>query len=80
MTDLLSELDAYNSKNTSINGEEKLQDYEKTSLKPYVDHFKRFVAALVKEEMTAAKREREQEEAARAAAARNVPAADAMEF
>lgn len=40
---------------------DSLIDYEKTSLKPYVDLFRRFVAALVKEEM-GVKREREEYE------------------
>jgi len=44
-----------------------VQDWEKTSLKPYVDHFRRFVAALMEEEKTVVKRERE-------------VGADAMEF
>ena len=29
---------------------QKTADYEKTSLKPYVDHFRRFVAALLRDE------------------------------
>ncbi|TGZ83968.1 eukaryotic and archaeal DNA primase small subunit [Ascodesmis nigricans] len=72
VTQLLAEIDA-------TTGEEKMADYEKTSLKPYVDFFKRFVAALVKDETTAVKREREKEEAARAAAAGPGMAAE-MEF
>ncbi|PWY72782.1 DNA primase subunit Pri1 [Aspergillus eucalypticola CBS 122712] len=38
-------------------GSRRLQDYEKTSLKPYVDYFRSFIAGLLKEERTG-KRER----------------------
>ena len=41
-------------------GSRKLQDYEKTSLKPYVEYFRSFIAALHKEERTG-KRERNDE-------------------
>ncbi|KLJ08886.1 DNA primase small subunit [Blastomyces silverae] len=30
----------------------KVQDYEKTSLKPYIDYFRSFVAGLLKAERT----------------------------
>ncbi|KAL4879631.1 hypothetical protein BJY04DRAFT_193293 [Aspergillus karnatakaensis] len=38
-------------------GPRKLQDYEKTSLKPYIDYFRSFIAGLLKEER-GGKRER----------------------
>ncbi|KAI9925663.1 hypothetical protein ASPWEDRAFT_41789 [Aspergillus wentii DTO 134E9] len=38
-------------------GGRKLQDYEKTSLKPYIDYFRSFIAGLLKEERNG-KRER----------------------
>ncbi|KAL2835044.1 hypothetical protein BDW59DRAFT_137013 [Aspergillus cavernicola] len=38
-------------------GSRKLQDYEKTSLKPYIDYFRSFIAGLLKEERNG-KRER----------------------
>ncbi|KAJ9231497.1 putative DNA primase subunit Pri1 [Paecilomyces variotii] len=38
-------------------GGRKLQDYEKTSLKPYIDYFRSFIAGLIKEERVG-KRER----------------------
>ncbi|KAJ5115042.1 hypothetical protein NUU61_000801 [Penicillium alfredii] len=43
---------------SDIKGGRKLQDYEKTSLKPYVDYFRSFIAGLLKEER-AGKRDRE---------------------
>ncbi|KAJ5692485.1 DNA primase small subunit [Penicillium macrosclerotiorum] len=44
---------------SDIKGSRKLQDYEKTSLKPYIDFFRSFIAGLLKEER-AGKREREE--------------------
>jgi len=39
----------------------KMQDWQKTSLRPYVEYFRKFVDGLVKEEMAATKRGREEE-------------------
>ena len=63
VTQLLQEIDDWSGEET----DKKMQDWEKTSLKPYVDYFRRFVAGLVDEEKPALKREREE-------------GADAMEF
>ncbi|EMD85791.1 hypothetical protein COCHEDRAFT_1207759 [Bipolaris maydis C5] len=63
VTQLLQEIDDWAGDET----DKKVQDWEKTSLKPYVDFFKRFVAGLLEEEKPVLKREREE-------------AADAMEF
>ncbi|KAF1840275.1 DNA primase small subunit [Cucurbitaria berberidis CBS 394.84] len=63
VTQLLTEIDDWEGEE----GEKKLQDWEKTSLKPYVDYFRRFVAGLLEEEKPVLKRERED-------------GADAMEF
>lgn len=45
---------------SDVRGSRKLQDYEKTSLKPYIDYFRSFIAGLIKEERTG-KRERDEE-------------------
>ena len=61
VTELLSEIDAWDSANKKLDrddGATMLQDYEKTSLKPYVDYFRTHVAALLKEEK-GVKRERD---------------------
>lgn len=56
VTQLLTEIDEWEGDDS----EKKLQDWEKTSLKPYVDHFRQFVAALLKDEKGGVKREREE--------------------
>lgn len=68
---LADEIDSFsNIKNEDheggVAGEEKgknLQDWEKTSLKPYVDYFRNFVVALMRDEKEPkVKREREEGE------------------
>lgn len=54
---------------TDAKGGRKLQDYEKTRLKPHIDYFRSFIAGLIKDER-ASKRERGEEETT----------TDAMEF
>ncbi|OKL56850.1 hypothetical protein UA08_07988 [Talaromyces atroroseus] len=77
VTELLNEIDEYDGETplsasngeTSSSSERKMQDYEKTRLKPYVDYFRSFVANLMKDEQPR-KRERGGEETI----------SDAMEF
>ncbi|KAJ4303596.1 p48 polypeptide of DNA primase [Kalmusia sp. IMI 367209] len=57
VTELLVEIDEWQGEDV----EKKVQDWEKTSLKPYIDYFRVFVAGLLKEEKdkSGIKRERE---------------------
>ena len=66
VTELLGEIDQWDSSAVGTNeddeakgGMKKTQDYEKTSLKPYIDYFRSYVAALLKDEQ-GVKREREE--------------------
>ncbi|KAI9877456.1 MAG: hypothetical protein M1830_003840 [Pleopsidium flavum] len=59
VTELLGEIDSWDSANRKEEDpEQRIQDYEKTSLKPYVEYFKSFVAGLLKDG-TGVKRERD---------------------
>ena len=59
VTELLAEIDAFDDKVIEEGGDVKnLLDYEKTRLRPYVDYFRVYVAALLKGEKCG-KRERE---------------------
>ena len=63
VTELLGEIDVFDGRPVEDKGEgQKFQDYEKTSLKPYVDYFRVYVGALLKEEK-GVKREREEDDA-----------------
>ncbi|QKX62951.1 uncharacterized protein TRUGW13939_10119 [Talaromyces rugulosus] len=85
VTELLNEIDEYDAKNPGEPAPEpeiptegsvpdrKMQDYEKTRLKPYVDYFRSFVANLMKDERSG-KRERGEEPA------KATTTNDAMEF
>ena len=65
--ELLAEIDAWKGENGNGEDEDgadegkKMQDWQKTRLRPYVEHFRKFVDGLVKEEMAASKRGREEE-------------------
>jgi DNA primase small subunit len=69
VTDLLGEIDQWTGPDEA--GGKSVQDWEKTSLKSYIDYFRTFVAGIIRDEKeTKVKREREE----------GVPAPDAMEF
>lgn len=51
VTDLLREIDQFDGQHMEIDGEkQKIQDYSKTSLKPYVDYFQSYVSVLLQGE------------------------------
>ncbi|KAI1519809.1 DNA primase [Pyrenophora tritici-repentis] len=56
ITQLLGEIDEWKGGDDG----KKVQDWDKTSLKPYVDFFRKFVAGLIEEEKGVGKREREE--------------------
>jgi len=63
VTGLLGEIDSWDSAGGKEEGpEHRIQDYEKTSLKPYVEYFKSFVADLLRDEK-GVKRERDEGDA-----------------
>lgn len=60
VTDLLREIDEWTQPEDGEKDGKALQDWEKTSLKPYVDYFRSFVSSLMKDEKEVrVKRERE---------------------
>lgn len=59
VTELLGEIDSWDGESRKVEDpEQKIQDYEKTSLKPYIEYFKSFVTGLMKDEK-GIKRERD---------------------
>lgn len=63
VTELLGEIDSWDGGDGKEESpEHRIQDYEKTSLKPYIEYFKSFVAALLRDEK-GVKREREEGDA-----------------
>ena len=59
VTEILGEIDVFDEKATVDQGDpKKYQDYEKTSLRPYIEYFRVYVAGLVREEKSG-KRNRE---------------------
>lgn len=69
VTELLIEIDEWTKPEEDEVGSKIVQDWEKTSLKPYVEYFRSFVMTLMKDEQgVKVKREREEN------------GADAMEF
>jgi DNA primase small subunit len=71
VTDLLGEIDRWQGHTNSDSEGKRLQDWEKTSLKPYMDFFRSFVAGIIRDE-NGGKVKREREE--------TTSAVDAMEF
>ncbi len=68
VTELLQEIDGWTAPEGAETGGKTIQDWEKTSLKPYVEYFRTFVLALMRDEKDIkVKRERDD-------------GADAMEF
>lgn len=62
---LLSEIDTWAAENGDtavIEGEKSIQDWEKTSLRPYIEQFRGFVNGLLKDEMADVKVKRERDE------------------
>lgn len=63
VTELLGEIDAFDGQAVKEESDvKKVQDYEKTSLRPYVDYFKTYVGGILREEKVV-KREREEDDA-----------------
>ena len=50
VTELLGEIDSWDRENGNTEDGKKLDDWEKTSMRGYVDNFRGFVAALLKDE------------------------------
>lgn len=71
VTQLLSEIDEWKAPDESEQEGKSIQDWEKTSLKPFIEYFRSFVIALMRDEKDVkVKREREE----------TVIKAEAMEF
>ncbi len=63
VTELLGEIDTFDERATEEEGRVgRYQDYEKTSLRPYVEYFKTYVAGLLRDEKME-KKEQEDEDA-----------------
>ena len=63
VTELLGEIDEFDGQEVKEEDEgKKIQDYEKTSLKPYVEYFRTYVAGLLRDEK-GVKRERVDDDA-----------------
>jgi DNA primase small subunit len=61
VTDLLREIDEWTATNDGEKEGKALQDWEKTSLKPYIEYFRLFVLSLMRDEKEVkVKREREE--------------------
>lgn len=50
VTNLLGEIDQWQGSDDDNSEDKRLQDWEKTSLKPYMDFFRSFVAGLIRDE------------------------------
>jgi DNA primase small subunit len=64
VTELLGEIDRWTPVEDGEKEAKSIQDWEKTSLKPFVDYFRSFVAALIRDEKDVkVKRERDNADA-----------------
>lgn len=60
--DLLCEIDSWTSEHGEGDDEKKVQDWEKTSLKPYIEQFRSFIHLLLKDERADVRVKRERDE------------------
>lgn len=51
VTRLLQEIDNWSNPVAEVKSGKSIQDWEKTTLKPYMDHFRHFIAGLLKDEL-----------------------------
>lgn len=61
VTELLEQIDQWRNPFDELSAVKSIQDWEKTSLKPYIEYFRSFVVSLIRDEQgVKIKRERDQ--------------------